>query len=154
MKLLLASALMIHSQSAFAIDIAACSNPTGKGYYPEIGIVKRQDSGWQDEAIAGGITKAIKHDDGSFDILFVDARKEIISAVADGGTVLMLNRGERQVSFLVVYPGKTAEVFTFLTNNSGKSEYIGVLSRAGDGVLITKAAVMRGDCDYINFDAL
>src|SRR5690606_34167653 len=104
--------------------------------------------------INGGITKAIKRDDGSFDILFVDARKEIISATADGGNVLLLSRGERQVSFLVVYPGKTAEVYTFLTNDSGKSEYIQVLSRAGDGVLITKASVMRGDCDYINFDAL
>jgi hypothetical protein len=55
---------------------------------------------------------------------------------------------------LVVYPGTTAEVYTFLKDNSGKLEYVHTLSRAGDGVLITKASVMRGNCSYINFDAL
>ncbi len=154
MKLPLFALLASLPLSSMAADIASCSNPTGKGYYPELGIVKKADAGWEDEAITGGITKAIKRDDGSFDILFVDVRKEIVSATADGGTVLLLNRGERQVSFLVVYPAKTAEVYTFLTDDSGKSEYIQVLSRAGDGVLITKASVMRGDCDYVNFDAL
>tara|TARA_R110000787_G_scaffold207602_10_gene317640 strand:+ start:3028 stop:3174 length:147 start_codon:yes stop_codon:yes gene_type:complete len=28
-----------------AADIASCSNPSGKGYYPEIGIVKKKESG-------------------------------------------------------------------------------------------------------------
>ena len=71
--------------------------PDWKRLLPEIGIVKKKDAGWEDEAITGGITKAVKLSDGSFDILFVDVRKEIISATADGGKVLLLNRGERQV---------------------------------------------------------
>lgn len=137
-----------------AADIASCSNPSGKGYYPETGIVAAKDSGWSDEKITGGITKLSKLDDGEYDILFVDVRKDIISSRQDGGHVLLLNRGENAVSVLAVYPGKTAGVYTFLKTRSGKLEYIQVLSRAGDGVLITKASVMRGDCDYINFDAL
>jgi len=154
MKLLLLIVLASLSSSSFAADVASCSNPTGKGYYPEIGIVKKEDAGWEDEAITGGITKIVKSGEDSYDILFVDIRNEIISATGDGGHVMLLNRGDKQVSFLVVYPGKTAEVYTLLTNDSGKSEYIHVLSRAGDGVLITKSSVMRGDCDYINFDSL
>ena len=137
-----------------AADIASCSNPTGTGYYPETGIVSAKDSGWNEEKITGGITKLSKQGDNEYDILFVDIRKEIISARQDGGRVLLLNRGKNVVSVVVVYPGKAAEVYTFVKANTGKLEYIHTLSRAGDGVLIAKASVMRGDCDYINFGAL
>jgi len=142
------------SSVANAQDIASCSNPSGKGYYPELGIVSKDDSGWEDEKITDGITKLVKTGENQYDLLFVDIRKEIISATQDGGKVLMLNKGENVVSFLIVYPGTTAEIYTFLKNKSGKLEYINTLSRAGDGVLITKSSVMRGDCDYINFEDL
>jgi len=66
----------------------------------------------------------------------------------------MLSRRQNSVAFLVVYMGKTAEVYTFLTNKSGKSEFIQITSRAGDEVPITKSGVIRGDCQYINFNAL
>ncbi len=154
MKHLAFLALAVLSSPLWAADIASCSNPSGKGYYPNTGIVAAKDSGWSDEKITGGITKLSKVGDNEYDILFVDIRKEIISARQDGGRVLLLNRGKAVVSVLVVYPGKTAEVYTFLKTNSGKLEYIHTLSRAGDGVLISKASVMRGDCDYINFGAL
>lgn len=67
---------------------------------------------------------------------------------------MLLSRGISSLSVMVVYPGKTAEVYTFLKTSSGKLEYIHTLSRAGDEVLITKASVMRGECRYINFDAI
>jgi len=144
----------IASLSTHAADIAACSDPSGKGYYPETGIVRKAESGWADEKITGGITKLTKVAEGEYDILFVDARKDIISARGDGGTVIPLNRGEKSFSVLVVYPGKTAEIYTFLENASGGLEYLHTLSRAGDGVLITKASVMQGRCSYIAFDQL
>ena len=154
MKLLAFLVLAVLSLPLYAADIASCSNPSGKGYFPETGIVTAKNSGWSEEKITGGITKLSKRGDNEYDILFVDARKEIISARQDGGQVMLLNRGKNVVSVLVVYPGKTAEVYTFLKTSSGKLEYIHTLSRAGDDVLITKASVMRGDCDYINFGAL
>lgn len=67
---------------------------------------------------------------------------------------MLLSRGISSLSVLVVYPGKTAEVYTFLKTSSGKLEYIHTLSPAGDEVLITKASVMHGECRYINFDAI
>ena len=154
MKLVVLATLVLSSHPASAADIASCSNPLGKGYYPETGIISAKNSGWADERITGGITKLSKLGSGEYDILFVDVRNEIISARQDGGRVLLLNQGEAAASVLVVYPGKTAEVYTFLKTSSGKFEYIHTLSRAGDSVLITKASVMRGDCDYINFDDL
>ena len=146
--------MLAASLSVQAADIASCSNPSGKGYYPEIGLVSAKESGWVDEKITGGITKFSRTSDGQYDIFFVDSRKEIVSARQEGGHVLLLNRGKDAFSALVIHPGQTAEIYTFLKTTSGKYEYIHTLSRAGDAVLITKASVMRGDCDYINFDAL
>lgn len=145
---------LLASTSAFAQDIASCSNPVGKGYFPEIGLVTAADSGWSEEKITGGLTKVTKIAENEYDILFVDSTKEIVSARQDGGRVLVLNRGENVFSLLVVYPGTTAEVYTFLRATSGQLEYLHTLSRAGDGVAITKASVMRGECSYINFGSL
>ena len=154
MKLVLGLVALLASLSAQAADIAACSDPAGKGYFPEMGIVTKKDSGWSDEKITGGITKLTKLGDGEYDVLFVDVRQEIISARGDGATVIPLNIGENAFSVLVVYPGQTAEVYTFLKDASGNLEYLHTLSRAGDAVLIAKATVMRGSCSYIDFEQL
>ncbi|KER86415.1 hypothetical protein LZZ50_00790 [Xanthomonas arboricola] len=145
--------LLALSSPTHAEEIAACSNPSGKGYYAETGIITAKDSGWNDEKITGGLTKLSKHGD-DYDLTYVDVRKEIVSAREEGATVMLLSRGTSSVSVLVVYPGKTAEVYTFLKTSSGHLEYIHTLSRAGDEVLITKASVMHGECRYINFDAV
>lgn len=47
--------LALLSLPTHAADIASCSNPSGKGYYPETGIVSAKDSGWADEKISDGI---------------------------------------------------------------------------------------------------
>lgn len=154
MRVVVFFSALVCSIHAHAADIASCSDPSGKGYFPEIGLVGKEDSGWSDERIAGGITKVVRLGENDYDILFVDARKDIVSARQDGGRVLLPNRGKNAFSMLVVYPGTTAEVYTFLKDNSGKLEYVHTLSRAGDGVLITKSSVMRGNCSYINFNAL
>jgi hypothetical protein len=62
----------------------------------------------------------------------------------------MLSQGSNDASFLVIYPGKTVEVYTFLIDKSGKAEYIQVTTRSGDQVLITKSTVLRGDCSFVN----
>jgi hypothetical protein len=152
MKLFLFLICFTFSSISFAVDIASCSNPIGKAYYPEIGLVTKEKSGWeQNEKITNGIVKLSKTAKEEYDILFVDSTKQITSSVEDGGSVLMLNRGKNVVSFMVIYPGTAAEIFTFLKNSSGGLEYIHVTSRAGDAVMITKASIMRGDCAFIEF---
>jgi len=140
---------------SLAADIASCSSPTGKAYYFEYGLVDKKNAGWvENEKISTGITKLTKTGENEYDILFVDTRKQIISSKEDGGSVLMVSRGKNIASFLVIYPGKTTEIYTFLKNNSGVNEYINITSRASEAVLINKASLMRGDCDYIDFDKL
>jgi hypothetical protein len=152
MRSIVFALLMLVASSGLAVDIAQCSNPSGKAYYPYLGMMKKENSGWTDDKITGGITTLSKIGENEYDILFVDSLKRIISSKQDGGKVLMLSRGTRDVSFLVLYPGKIVEVYTFLIDKSGKAEYIQVTSRGGDEVLIAKSTVMRGDCQFINFN--
>ena len=154
MRLALLGFMLLASFAAQATDIASCSDPQGHAYFPEGGLIGKKDSGWSEDKISGGITKLVKLSEGEYDILFVDATKDIISSKGDGATIIPLNRGESAFSVLVVYPGKTAEVYTFLRDASGVLEYLQTTSRAGDSVLIAKASVMRGTCSYINFDAI
>ncbi len=154
MKKFITLIISLCSIPVLALDIASCSNPSGKSYYAEIGLLSAKESGWTDDKINGGIIKLTKIGENEYDILYVDIRKEIISARQDGALIMPLSRGANSFSVLAVYTGKTAEVYTFLKTKSGKLEYIHTLSRAGDGVLITKASLMRGDCEYINFGSL
>ncbi len=147
--------ILIFSSLSLAEDIASCSSPKGKAYYFEYGLVDKKNAGWvENEKISTGITKLTKTGENEYDILFVDTRKKIISSKEDGGSVLMVSRGKNIASFLVIYPGKTTEIYTFIKTNSGVNEFINITSRASDAVLINKASLMRGDCDYIDFDKL
>ena len=142
------------SVQAIAKDIASCSNPKGTAYYAERGVVGPENSGWQDDFVSGGITKVSMQGDGEFDLLYVDARKEITSSREGGGHVVLLHHGKSSFALMVVYPGTTAEVYTFISSSSGKLEYLHTLSRDGGEQRVTKVSVMRGDCTYIDFEAL
>ena len=150
----LMSFLLMISTNTYAAVISQCSNPSGTAYYPYLGLMAKKDSGWVDDKITGGITSLVKTDDNEYDILFVDITKQIISSKQDGGKVYTLSKGKNDASFLVVYPGKAVEIYTFLIDKSGKAEYIQVTSRAGDEILIAKSTVMRGDCTFINLDLI
>lgn len=154
MRIVAFTLALVASIGAHAADIASCSNPEGHAYFPELGLVGEKDRGWSNDKITGGLIKLVKLTEGGYDVLFVDATKDIVSSRNDGATVIPLNRGESVFSVLVVYPGKTAETYIFLRDKSGRLEYLQTTSRAGRGVPIAKASVMRGTCSYINFGAL
>ena len=143
--------LMVSTGAYSAEDIAQCSNPSGKGYFPYLGIMQKKSSGWEDEKITGGITTLTNLGNNEYDILFVDSSKRIISSKQDGGKVMLLYKGDRELSVLVVYR-QVVEAYNFFINNDGKAEYTNVISRAGDGVMISKASVMRGDFQFVRLD--
>lgn len=158
-KLLLVTIFLFSSGSAFGQIIAQCSSPKGYAYYPNMGLVPEKSegglaAGWVEDSISNGIVQLNKVDDANYDISFVDATKRISSSVGDGGGVLKVANGQDSASFLVIYPGKTVEVFTFIKDRSGKYEYTHITSRAGDEVPIIKSSVMRGDCQAIDFNAI
>jgi len=145
---------LLVSGSCFAVDVAQCSNPSGKSYFPYMGMMQLKDSGWSNDKITDGITTLTKTDNNEYDIRFVDSRKQIISSKEDGGKVIMLSRGEHDVSFMVIYTGMSAEIYTFVIDKSGKAEYTVATSKSGNGVMIAKTSIMRGDCQFVNLDLI
>ncbi len=154
MRLVFAVIFALGGSVAHAQDIASCSSPEGHAYFPATGLVSSDDSGWEADRISNGLTKVTKLGEGEYDVLFVDSTNEITSSRASGGHVMLLNQGASAFSLLVVYPGSTAEVYSFIRDSAGTLEYLHTQSRAGDNVAITKASVMRGVCSYIQFDLL
>ncbi len=145
---------IILGSNVFALEIASCSNPSGTTYYPELGLIDKNDSGWQSDKITGGITKLSKLGKKDFDIVYVDATNRITSSKESGATVILLSQGKNNISVLVVYQGVLAEVYSFIKNNSGKLEYTHVASRGGDSVVMPKSSIMRGECQTLNFELL
>ncbi len=140
MRLFLLLSLLLFNQAVIATEIASCHSPSGTAYYPETGLVIKKNSGWSKDKISNGLTKLIKNKNNEYDILFVDATNKINSTVEQGGKILPFARGEFSVSVLTIYPGQTAEIYTFLKTTSGKYEYIHMTSRSGSTALITKAS--------------
>lgn len=150
--LTVALSCLLFPSVCLAFDVARCSNPSGQGYYPRLGLVDKKNAGWHEEKISGGRTTLSRLDSGEYDILFTDATKSVISSKRDGGRVFRVIKGSNDAMFLVVYPQGTVETYTFLVNKIGKAEYMATTSRAGDAGFVAKSSVMRGDCEFVNLD--
>ena len=151
---LIGLSLVLSYSSAGGADIAECSNPSGKTYFPNVGLVATKNSGWVDDAITGGVTKVVQNEKGEFDIVFVDSNRRFISTRGDGGLVSIFAKGRQSFGLMVLYRGKTAETYTFFITNSSKYEYLSTTSRAGDDVYIAKSTLMRGSCTFIDLSAI
>ncbi|WP_290539072.1 hypothetical protein [Alcanivorax sp.] len=154
MKIVTFIAGLLLSGILSASPVAQCFSPKGYTYYPEIGHIGQDSAGWKEDQISQGKVTLVKDADGKFDILFIDASETITSSRADGGTVAMVSRGKGSASFVVLYPGKTVETYTFVETTSGALDFMMTTSRSGDNVVFTKATVMVGNCSYINFEEL
>lgn len=152
MKLFKLAFICLLPLTANAKDIAECSNPSGRTYFPHVGMVPAQKAGWGDDTIKGGITKVTVNEKGEYDVLFVDASKSIISSTEDGGKVVLFAKGSQSFGLLILYPGKTVETYTFFKTNSGKLEYTNTTTRAGDELPLLKTSLMRGACSFINLE--
>lgn len=103
---------LIISGAAYSQTLLTCDSPKGKGYYYPGPLVSKGNSGWGDDGISSGSFALIKNKD-KFDILYKDASGNMVSSTADGGYVIPLGHNLINYSFLVSYPNKTAELFTF-----------------------------------------
>ena len=92
--------------------------------------------------------------DKKFDLLFVDSYKKIISAVGDGGSVILFRKGKTDVTFVHSFPGKVMEWYTFWIDLDGMAKYDLVQSKGGDLMPIHKISIMVGTCGPINFKLL
>ncbi len=143
--------ILIGVSVAQAQSITSCKNPEGYAYYHYAGRVPKASSGFVTDKISGGMVTLQKVGDNQFDILFVDANKQIISAVGDGGKVVLLRRGKSDATFVHFYVGKVVELYTFWIDSDGLAKYDLVQSKGGDSMPIHKSSVLVGTCSPINF---
>ena len=139
--------------SVFADKIASCNNASGYSNYHHAGILGKKQSGWTEDKIIGGIFTVIKNNETEYDILFTDASKTIISSKEDGGDVMPIRAGDSDVTFVVIYPGKTMELWTFYIEKDGRGRFDLLQSKGGD-LLQHKSTVMSGNCSFINLKAI
>ena len=149
MKYLLTLLLFI-STAVIGKTIATCQNPEGHAYYPYTGMTTENKSGWDKDAITGGITQLNLNDDGSLDIQFVDASKQIISAKSEGGITLPFATNKNTIGVATVYSGAIIETYMFTKDGNGKLEFMMTQSKVNSP--IPKASALRGSCTYIDFD--
>jgi hypothetical protein len=140
------STSLMHAQT-----ITSCKNPEGYAYYHYSGQVPKANSGFTKDKITGGMVTLQKVGEKQYDILFVDANKQIISAVGDGGNVALLRSSKNDATFMHSYPGKVIELYTFWIDSDGLPKYDLIQSKGGSSSPIHKAAILVGTCGPINF---
>ena len=151
LKIMLLLVSVFSTSLTHAQAITSCKNPEGYAYFHYSGRVSKAESGFTKDKITGGMVTLQKISENKYDILFVDIYKEIISAVGDGGNVVLLRRGKTDATFMHSHPGRVIELFTFWIDTGGLAKYDLIQSKGGDLMPIHKAAILVGTCGPINF---
>jgi hypothetical protein len=146
--------VFLGSSAAQAQPITSCKNPVGYTYFHYSGQVSKKNSGFTKDKITGGMVTLQKVGEKQYDILFVDAYKQIISAVGDGGSVTLLRKGKTDVTFVHAYPGKVIELYTFWVDTDGQPKYDLIQTKGGDLMKIHKSSILIGSCGPINFELI
>ncbi|OUV02808.1 MAG: hypothetical protein CBC42_04680 [Betaproteobacteria bacterium TMED82] len=145
MKKLILLTLLCFSINGFAETIVSCKSPKGYSFVLPGPFVPEQNSGWVKDGISNGKYSLVKVN-GEIDVLFIDAYEEIISARADGGTVIALGLSENKEMFsvLVNYENNAVEIFTFDIKNN-----LFLISghKYGSKTRIKKSFSMVGNCN-------
>lgn len=144
--------LLFLPQIIYATTIANCQNPEGHAYFPYAGMSPENMAGWDKDKITNGIVQLVQDEEGKFDIQFVDASKLIISAKADGATIIPFARNKNIISVAAIYAGTVLETYTFIKDLSGKNEFLMTQTKVNTG--FPKAGVMRGTCTFLDLSAL
>jgi len=136
----------------YAQDIAVCHSPKGRAYYPTMGMVPIDKSGWKDDGITGGrytLTKQAK----DFDVLYTDSTKRVASSKGNGASVSPLRVGPDNFSIFVYYPNDTIEIYSFMRETTGILSLHVIQSKGGDAP-VHKSSILISKCDFINFEVI
>ena len=96
---------MSFTMLSHAQQITKCENPKGYAYFHDAASLQKKDSGWEEDAITGGVTTLQKLGAGNYDIWLVDSRSKVISLRQDGGDVLLVRKGQKDATFVHLQPG-------------------------------------------------
>jgi hypothetical protein len=151
-KLLIITFLFCIPSTILAQTIADCTNPEGFAYYHH-NFDKNKKTEFEKDKISGGMLSIKKIDDKTYDLIVVDSRKKITSMSQDGGKFLLLRKGETDVTFLLVFPNSSIEIYTLWLDSNGNSKLDILQSRGGDETNLTlhKSTILIANCESINF---
>ena len=136
--------------SAIAETVATCGESSGYAVYHHEGLVPRDSAGFRKDEITGAKVTLISNEKG-YDLLVVDAMRNIKSMVDEGGKIILLRRGPRDVTFAHI--NEAIELYTFYRERDGSLRYDLVQSKGG-GAPIHKSSVLRGNCNMISFELI
>jgi hypothetical protein len=126
-------------EAGHAQTLMECSASAGKAFYFTIDQRTGKQIGWVDDGISNG-TIALVMNGEAFDIIQKDA-VGIMSATAEGATVVVLDVHDPFVDVLVSYPQGAKELYTF--DRVGKRV---TWSQHKFGVLYEKASTFIAEC--------
>lgn len=134
--------------------VATCANLKGYAHYHYAGVVPKNKSGFTDDAITGGITTLQRLADGTYDVLVLDTRRELMSMKHDGGSVVLLRRGSSDATFLVAFPSGSIDLYSFYKDGDGLARFDLLSSKGGDRMPIHKSSVMTGICQHLDLSLI
>lgn len=150
-RLISVLAPLAFSGAVFSQELATCKNPEGQSYFFQRGIVQAKESGWTKDKISSGILTLRKISSEDYDILYVDATKQVHSTKGEGGLVKLLRAGGNEMAFILFYPGSTIELYTFLQDDTGKGRVSILTSKGGDSFVPYKQSMFIANCSTITF---
>ncbi|HVL79678.1 MAG TPA: hypothetical protein VM346_10390 [Sphingomicrobium sp.] len=130
--------------------VASCGASKGYSYFPRIGMVSEEESGFTEDTIRDGHFYVVKGADDSYDLIFKDASRERHSAVGEGAVVQKLRGGRSDSAFAVFYlsGARSVELYTFYKEDDGKLRFTNLVSKGGDA-LIAKSGILVGPCEHL-----
>lgn len=143
------------SSFAFSQTIADCKNPEGFSYY-HYNVDGKIQSEFVKDGISNGIISIIRTGSNAYDLVVVDIRKKLISMVQTGGSFFVVRKGSFDATFLLVFPGKSVEIFTLWSDGKGNNKLDMLESKGGDinSNITHKSALLIAKCNFINFDLI
>ena len=134
-------ALLYSSLSNAEAIAITCGDSNGYSYYFEGGAVDSKSAGFTEDGITDGKITLVVDEKGRGDVLALDATKQIKSAKAQGGEVVVLSGGNH-VNWLILYPDGTV---TILALHIGSMKLASYRNTAGNE-LVAKTSLMTSDC--------
>ncbi len=136
----------------FSETLATCTPEIGHAYYANMGIVDTSNSGWKVLPSNGTISLS-KLSEGNFDILFIDATKQIRSSTEEGANVKLLRSAKDEMAFIVSNSENMGiTIYDFMRDKQGQNIITITTNWGGDSAPFYKSSVESGKCSFINFN--
>lgn len=140
--------LLLFASAAFAQQsiVTRCAAPSGHTYYPVQPLVAAKQAGWSADAIKDGSYLLMRKNSEQFDIVYSDSMNRTVSSIDDGAQIVLIDRSEQQMVFLVHYPKMNIETWYFRVDDQGRGEVTVSQARFGAAAFIQKHGLMRAAC--------